>query len=244
MEDHVQAAWKHWEKLGNPRWIMAPMVDQSELAFRMMGRKYNCDLCYTPMLHSRMFVNNAHYRKDYLQSFEKDRPLIVQFCANNPNTLLQAAKYVEDSCDAVDLNLGCPQEIARRGRYGSFLMEDWDRIHDLVLTMKQSLKVPIWAKIRLFPEISQTIEYAKMIEAAGASAIAIHGRTRKQKGNNPGPANLDSIREVAKHLRVPVIANGNIRTFEEAQECLRKTECHAVMSACGLLVTPNLFSGT
>ena len=56
-----------------------------------------------------MFVNNAQYRKDYLQSFEKDRPLIVQFCANNPNTLLEAAKHVEDSCDAVDLNLGCPQ---------------------------------------------------------------------------------------------------------------------------------------
>ena len=69
-------------------------------------------------------------------------------------------------------------------------MEDWDRIHDLVLTMKQNLKVPIWAKIRLFPEISQTIEYAKMIEAAGASAIAIHGRTRKQKGNNPGRESL------------------------------------------------------
>eukprot|EP00961_Rhodomonas_salina_P039561 531293-Rhodomonas_salina.1 len=165
------------------------------------------------MLHSKMFTTAANYRKDYFQTAESDRPLVcfphqplpnqhkpqdgkqadlvsgmqvVQFCANNPSTLLEAAKYVENDCDAVDINLGCPQGIAKKGKYGAFLMEDWDRIHDMVLTLKEELKVPVWAKVRVFPDLARTLEYVKMIEAAGASAIAVHGRTREQRGNNPG----------------------------------------------------------
>jgi tRNA-dihydrouridine synthase 1 len=141
------------EIAGNPRFIMAPMVDQSELAFRMMGRKYDCDLCYTPMLHSKMFADSWKYRRDYLTTAEGDRPLVVQFCANNPKTLLESASYVVDMCDAVDLNFGCPQDIARRGRYGAFLMDDPDRVHDLILTLKENLPGrPVWIKMRcVFP---------------------------------------------------------------------------------------------
>jgi len=122
-------------------------------------------------------------------------------------------------------------------------MEDWDRIHDLILTLKHNLKVPVWAKIRVYPDVEKTRAYAKMIEAAGASVICIHGRTREQKGNDPGPADLSIIREVARELRVPVIANGNIQAFEDAAQVLEATGCHAVMSAVGLLQQPALFSG-
>lgn len=122
-------------------------------------------------------------------------------------------------------------------------MEDWDRIHDLILTLKLNLRVPVWAKIRVYPDREKTIAYAKMIEAAGASVICIHGRTREQKGNNPGPADLSLIRDVAAQLQVPVIANGNIQVFEDAQRVLDETGCEAVMSAVGLLQQPALFSG-
>ena len=122
-------------------------------------------------------------------------------------------------------------------------MEDWDRIHDLILTLKLNLRVPVWAKIRVYPDREKTIAYAKMIEAAGASVICIHGRTREQKGNNPGPADLSLIRDVAAQLQVPVIANGNIQAFEDAQRVLDETGCEAVMSAVGLLQQPALFSG-
>ncbi len=177
-------------------------VDQSELAFRAMGRKYGCNLAYTPMLHSRIFAETPRYRQEHFQTNAQDRPLAVQFCANNPQTLLKAALMVQDACDAVDLNLGCPQDIARRGKYGSFLMEDWHRVHDLVLTLKQNLKIPVWAKIRVYNDVEKTIAYAKLIEAAGASVICIHGRTRDQKGNHPGPANLLTIQKVT--AQVPV----------------------------------------
>jgi tRNA-dihydrouridine synthase 1 len=74
----------------------------------MMTRKYGADICYTPMLHARLFSTSAKYRKDMFTACAEDRPLVVQFCANDPDILLAAARYVEDHCDAVDINLGCP----------------------------------------------------------------------------------------------------------------------------------------
>ena len=84
------------------------MVDQSELPYRMMTRKYGAQVCYTPMFHSRLFINDARYRAKMFTPCKEDRPLVVQFCANDPEVLLEAAKYVENDCDAVDINLGCP----------------------------------------------------------------------------------------------------------------------------------------
>lgn len=112
------------------------MVEQSELPYRMLVRKYGAHICYTPMFHSRLFSQSADYRKKNFKPHKEDRPLVVQFCANDPDTLLKAAKYVENDCDAVDINLGCPQGIARKGNYGSFLLEKTDLIVSMVTILK------------------------------------------------------------------------------------------------------------
>jgi len=100
--------YKYYKAVGCPKYFVAPMVDQSELPYRMLTRKYGADICYTPMFHSRLFSENKKYREEMFKPHPDDRPLVVQFCGNNPETLLKAAKYVENHCDAVDINLGCP----------------------------------------------------------------------------------------------------------------------------------------
>ncbi|TFK19665.1 Dus-domain-containing protein [Coprinopsis marcescibilis] len=255
------------EILKSPKLIVAPMVDQSELAYRRLCREYGAELVYTPMINAKMFTDatNKSYRHnafDIVSGEEGaytdlstsaasstiaegsyDRPLVVQFCANDPEKLLQSAKMVEEHCDAVDINLGCPQDIAKRGRYGSFLQDDWDLIYRLINILHTNLSIPVTAKFRIFDDVEKTVEYAKMLERAGAQILTCHGRIREQRGVNTGLASWRHIKAVKESVSVPVFANGNILFRDDVQRCLDATGCDGVMSAEGVLYNPALFVG-
>jgi len=219
------------------------MVDGSELAFRMLTRKYGVTLAYTPMLHGKNFSEDPKYRQTFFTTCSDDRPLFAQFCANDPEILLSAARFVEDRTDAVDLNFGCPQGIARRGRYGAFLLEETDLVCSLVNVLHKHLKVPVTAKIRLLPDLQHTIHLAQRIQEAGASVLTVHGRTKEMKQQFTGLANWDAIKAIREKVDIPVISNGNIQYFQDVQSCLDHTGCCGVMSAEGLLANPALFGG-
>ncbi|KAG6545966.1 hypothetical protein Mapa_012627 [Marchantia paleacea] len=242
-ERRVVAAWEHWRELGAPKLHLAPMVDQSELPFRMLCRRYGATAAYTPMLHSRVFLDDINYRRNEFSTCEGDRPLFVQFCANEPETLLQAALLVQSQCDYVDINLGCPQRVARRGNYGAFLMDDLPLVRSLVSHLASNLSVPVSCKIRVFPELEDTLAYARMLEAAGCSLLAVHGRTREQKFSQLVRADWNAIRAVKEAVRIPVLANGNIRWMEDVEACMAATGVDGVMSAESLLENPALFAG-
>ncbi|KAL5714014.1 tRNA-dihydrouridine(16/17) synthase [NAD(P)(+)] [Ranunculus cassubicifolius] len=240
---HIERAWAHWKKLGEPKLIVAPMVDNSELPFRMLCRKYGAQAAYTPMLHGRIFSENAKYRTQEFTTCQEDRPLFVQFCANDPDILLEAARYVESHCDYVDINLGCPQRIARRGNYGAFLMDNLPVVKSLVENLAQNLDVPVSCKIRIFPSLQDTITYAKMLETAGCSLLAVHGRTRDEKDGKKFRADWSAIKQVKSALKIPVLANGNIRHMDDVSSCLEETGVDGVLSAESLLENPALFAG-
>ncbi|SLM41357.1 fmn-linked oxidoreductase [Lasallia pustulata] len=264
-----------YESIGSPKMVLAPMVDQSEFAWRVLTRSYMTPersqdlLAYTPMLHSRMFVETPKFRDNHFQPIRSglaslptitdssasdiyldgnptiDRPLLVQFCSNSPNNLLEAAKYVQPFCDAVDLNLGCPQGIARKGHYGAFLQEDWDLVYKLVNTLHKNLDVPVTAKMRILETKEKTLEYANTIVSAGASILTVHGRHRDQKSHNTGLADWSVIRYLRENLPPDTVlfANGNILRHEDIARCLEATGADGVMSAEGNLCDPTIFAG-
>ncbi|TKR96462.1 hypothetical protein L596_010474 [Steinernema carpocapsae] len=234
-----KAYWKR--NLPGIRKIVAPMVDQSELAFRMQMRAHGAELCYTPMIHAQLFVNDMTYRKTALAFCPEDRPLIVQFCANDVDTFLNACRLVEGFCDGVDLNLGCPQIIAKRGHYGAYLQEDRELVKSMVSAVYKHCRLPLSVKIRRLDNTEETLTYAKMLEEAGATMLTIHGRTRDMRGAKTGMADWGYIKAVKEALSIPVIANGNIQMEKDLERCLEETGADAVMSAEGILNNPYLF---
>lgn len=202
------------------------------------------------MLHSRLYHSTLSYSQQNFPAAQGtldghpsyDRPLIAQFCANDPAAFLASAKLIAPYVDAVDLNLGCPQGIARKGHYGSFLQNEWELIHNLISTLHNStdLSIPVTAKIRIFDDKQRTLDYARMVLSAGASFLAVHGRTREQKGHNTGLADWETIRYLRTHLppETVIFANGNVLWPGDADRCLTTTGADGVMSAEGCLHNP------
>ncbi|KAM0334309.1 hypothetical protein ACHAQA_001332 [Verticillium albo-atrum] len=259
-----------YESIGSPKYVVAPMVAQSEFAWRMLTRSFLAPseqsgvLAYTPMFHARHFKDTESYRQQNFQPVRPaaskaaepsaapwldgnpaiDRPLFVQFCANDPDALLGAAQRAAPYCDAVDINFGCPQGIARKGHYGAFLQEDQDLIFRLVNTLHRNLDIPVTAKIRILETREATLAYALNVLRAGASILTVHGRRREQKGHLTGLADWSTIRWLRDQLPAETVlfANGNVLEHGDLQRCLEATGADAVMSAEGNLSDPGLFA--
>lgn len=154
------------------------MVLQSELSFRMLVRRHGTELCYAPMLPAAAFLaspadgtpaehpltGGPSTQASWFTTHAHDRPLIAQIGGSDPEEVLAVALRVQDRCDAVDLNFGCPQRCAELGGYGAFIMERPERARLLVGTLVRRLRVPVTAKMRIFPAVVDTIAFARMLE--------------------------------------------------------------------------------
>ncbi|KAG8464453.1 hypothetical protein KFE25_003516 [Diacronema lutheri] len=231
-----------WASLGSPRCVAAPMVAQSELAFRLLARRYGAELCYTPMLLAKLYAAVPEYRADHFSTCAADRPLVAQLAGHDPDTMVRAALLLQPHVDAIDINLGCPQGIARKGKYGAYLLPDVERVCQIVRALCAAIDLPITCKVRLLPSLGATVDACRRFEDAGVSALTVHGRTREQNKQFVGSADWTAIATVTRALTVPVIANGGIATAADVDACLRETGAAAVMSSEALLGNPALFA--
>lgn len=230
--------------------VVAPMVDQSDLPFRLLCRKYGSNLAFTPMVHAKHFCIKPNYAKKFFDVVKglppQDRPVVAQFCGSDLNHVVEATRLIAPHVDAIDINCGCPQSIAKRGNYGAFLLEQPEVLLKLVRTLRQTLppNLPLTVKVRILPTgIEDSLNLYTQLVDAGASMITIHGRTRFEKGRDICQADWTGIEKAVKLLghRIPILANGSISDVKDTVACLQQTGADGVMASEALLEYPPLF---
>lgn len=225
--------------------VAAPMVRYSKLPFRELVKRHGTDIAYTPMILADSFVASAAARN---QEFTVDNSLskdVVQFAAKDKSVFATAAALVKDYAAGVDLNCGCPQRWAIQEGIGSALLKDSELMYSMIRHAREALPdTPLSVKIRILggdPEgYAATVELARRMEAAGASYITVHGRTPRQRPSDP--VDYDAIGHLKRHTSLPVIANGDVFTRQDAENVYRRTGVDGIMAARGLLSDPALFS--
>ncbi len=241
----MKTKYELWNSIGSPKYALAPMVDINDLPFRLLCRRYGTELTFTQMYNIKLFGVIEEYKKKIISEINNDLdyPCFIQFSGYDPELMLKSAKYVENITPCVDINLGCPQNIARMGHYGSFLLEHPEEVYKLVgYVCNNHLKCGVSCKIRLFQDLSKTFELVRKLEDLGISILTVHGRTKEQKGQNCGKCNWDAIKEIKKIVKIPVIANGGLGNFEDIEKCFEYTGCDCVMSGEKLIEMPTFFS--
>ncbi|KAF9982560.1 tRNA-dihydrouridine(20a/20b) synthase [NAD(P)+]-like protein [Mortierella antarctica] len=221
--------------------VCAPMVRYSKLPFRELVRRYNCDIVYTPMILADVFSASNYSRECEFSTNMLDDPVVIQFAASNGVDLANAAELAAPYVSGIDINCGCPQKWAIQEKIGSHLMSDPETVRDMIRMTKARVQVPCSIKIRIHKDLRETEEFVKRALSVGVDFITVHGRTKRQKSTEP--VNLEGMKLVKEVSTVPVLANGDVFSIEDANRIVEATGVDGTMSARGILENPALFAG-
>lgn len=222
--------------------ILAPMAGVTDLPFRLLCKEQGVGMTCTEMVSAKAISFHNKNTEALLETSRQERPVSLQLFGSDPDIISETAAYLEEQpFDILDINMGCPvPKVAGNGE-GSALMRNPKLVAEIVKKTVRATKKPVTVKIRkgFTQQEVNAAEIAKIAEASGAAAVAVHGRTREQYYS--GQADWDIIRQVKEAVGIPVIGNGDIDSAQKAKQMLEETGCDAVMAGRAARGNPWLF---
>ncbi len=221
-------------KLKNPL-LLSPMVDVTDLPYRLLCRKAGASIAYTPMLYTSQLLNKNEATQKLIKTNKADSPLGIQITGSKLEEFERCIPILKKFA-LVDINCGCPSIRITGNQAGSYLLKNPDKIQDIIKLLK-SHGLTVTAKIRLGFKINNVLEVAKAIEKAGADALTVH--TRLATEGSSIPAQHEWIKRIRKEISIPLIANGDIFTGKDAETLLK--QCDGIMISRGAFGNPLIF---
>ena len=225
-----------------PVYVLAPLAGYTDLPFRSVVKKFGADLTVSEMLSSNALVHNSKKTLHMLEKSPIENPYSVQIAASKVDIARGAVEILnqQEGIDIIDLNCGCPVPKVVGHGSGSSLLLNLPLMGDIIKTIKDTSNKSLTSvKIRLGFEKKNHIEIAKIVEGSGADFIAVHGRTRA--GKFKAAVDYDAIKEIKEAVSIPVIANGDIDSYDKAKWVLEHTGADGVMIGRGAVGAPWIF---
>ncbi|MGL5651974.1 MAG: tRNA dihydrouridine synthase DusB [Paraclostridium sp.] len=233
-------------KIGNVtldnRVFLSPMAGVTDLPFRLICKEQDCGMLYTEMINAKALCYDDQNTKKMLKIEEEEHPVAVQIFGSDPAFMGGAAEILNEYPNEIlDINMGCPAPKVIKNGDGSALMKNPKLAEEVLKSVVKNSKKPVTLKIRKGWDDNNinAVEIAKIAEASGISALAIHGRTREQYYS--GKADWDIIAKIKENINIPVIGNGDVFEVEDAINMINKTNCDAIMIGRGAQGNPWIF---